>query len=85
MKKIIVVFILLIYTGVLFVIYPQQQNKTAISPVIPPSPDAASLGKYGNIPVGLYTGISEINIPLYVIKTKRLEVPISVSYHAIGN
>ena len=52
--------------------------------VVPPSPDAAALGKYGNTPVGLSTGIPEINIPLYVIKTKKLELPISMSYHAAG-
>jgi YD repeat-containing protein len=52
--------------------------------VVPPSPDAAALGKYGNTPVGLSTGIPEINIPLYVIKTKKLELPITMSYHAAG-
>ena len=52
--------------------------------VVPPSPDAAALGKYGSTPVGLSTGIPEINIPLYVIKTKKLELPISLSYHAAG-
>lgn len=65
--------------------FSQQTYPISIPPVIPPSPDAAALGKYGNTPVGLYTGIPEINIPLYTIKTKRLEVPISVSYHALGN
>ena len=52
--------------------------------VVPPSPDAAALGKYGNTPVGMHTGIPEINIPLHIIKTKKLEVPISMSYHAAG-
>ena len=52
--------------------------------VIPPSPDAAALGKYANTPVGMFTGIPEINIPLYNIKTKKLELPISMSYHASG-
>lgn len=53
--------------------------------VIPPSPDAAALGKYGSIPVGLHTGIPNINIPIYTIRAGMLEVPISLSYHASGN
>jgi YD repeat-containing protein len=52
--------------------------------VVPPSPDAAALGKYGNTPIGMFTGIPEIRIPLYTIKTKKLELPIAMSYHASG-
>ena len=52
--------------------------------VIPPSPNAASLGAYGNIPVGHYTGVPNINIPLYEIVSRSIKVPISLSYHAAG-
>ena len=51
--------------------------------VVPPSPDAASLGKYGEIPVSLYTGTPSIDIPLYEIN-RAVRVPISLSYHASG-
>lgn len=51
---------------------------------LPVSPNAASLGIFGQIPVGNYTGTAEINIPLYEIKYKELSVPISVNYHASG-
>jgi len=44
----------------------------------------ASLGKYGEIPVGLYTGTPNISIPLYEISEGPLSVPISLSYHAAG-
>jgi YD repeat-containing protein len=50
----------------------------------PPSPNAMSLGKYGDIPVGLYTGIPNINIPLYTIKVGEYTLPISISYHSQG-
>jgi YD repeat-containing protein len=50
----------------------------------PPSPDAYSLGKYGQIPVGMFTGTPNHNIPLYVYKTKNLSVPVSVSYLSNG-
>lgn len=51
---------------------------------IPPSPTAASLGAYGAIPVGHYTGIPEISIPLYEIVVGEVRVPITLSYHASG-
>ena len=52
--------------------------------VIPPSPDAASLGKYGSTPVGLHTGIPNIDIPIYTVTDGSLQLPISISYHASG-
>src|SRR6185295_18208370 len=60
-----------------------QQNIDIPQP-IPPSPDAAALGKYGSIPVSLHTGVPDISIPIYTIKTSRLSVPVSLSYHASG-
>lgn len=62
----------------------QNQYEIPIPKVIPPSPDAASLGKYGSTPVGLHTGIPNISIPLYTVKSGSLELPISISYHAAG-
>lgn len=55
----------------------------SITNIVPPNPDAASLGKYGDIPVSLYTGIPNIEIPLYQIN-RAVSVPISLSYHASG-
>ena len=52
--------------------------------IIPPSPVAYELGKYGQIPVGMFTGTPNINIPLYTYKTKNLAVPISLSYNSNG-
>ena len=51
---------------------------------IPPSPTAASLGKYGDIPVNLANGTPNINIPLYTLKSRELSMDISLSYHAGG-
>jgi hypothetical protein len=61
-----------------------QNDNPQLKNVIPPSPTVASLGKYGEIPVGLYTGTPNISIPLYEIKEGPLSVPISISYHAAG-
>ncbi len=48
------------------------------------SPTAASLGKYADIPVNYNTGIPQVSVPIYTIKSGPLEMPISVSYHASG-
>ena len=39
--------------------------------VIPPSPTAASLGVYGDMPVSYYTGTPDVSVPIYEIKTTR--------------
>jgi RHS repeat-associated protein len=53
--------------------------------VVPPSPEAATLAAYADIPVDLYTGIPEISIPLYELKERDLAVPINLSYHAAAH
>jgi len=50
----------------------------------PLSPEAAELGKYVEMPVGYYSGIPEVGIPLYELKCRDLSVPVSLSYHASG-
>jgi hypothetical protein len=50
----------------------------------PPSPNAYELGKYGQLPVGMFTGTPIVNLPLYEYKTNNLTVPISVSYFSNG-
>ncbi|MEO6328321.1 MAG: DUF5977 domain-containing protein, partial [Ginsengibacter sp.] len=52
--------------------------------VLPASPDAAALRKFGNIPVSYSTGVPEISIPIYTIKCATLNWPVSLSYHAAG-
>jgi hypothetical protein len=38
-----------------------------------PSPTAASLGKFGDVPVSFYTGVPNISIPLFTAKGRTLE------------
>lgn len=57
---------------------------TDVSSVLKPAPNAASLGKFSETPVSLYTGIPEINIPLTSIQEGEITVPVSLSYHAGG-
>lgn len=49
------------------------------------SPEAAGLGKYGQVPVNYFNGLPEITIPLTTFKAKGYELPIYLSYHASGN
>jgi hypothetical protein len=65
-------------------LYAQTNTMPTLGAVIPVSPNAASLGKYGEIPVSYSTGIPNISVPIYEIKSGSLKMPLSLSYHAGG-
>ncbi|MDD5185858.1 MAG: hypothetical protein PHS84_11415, partial [Paludibacter sp.] len=48
------------------------------------SPNATSLGLYGEVPVSLFTGIPEIFIPLFTAPDKYKGFSVGLSYHAGG-
>ena len=48
------------------------------------SPTAASLGKFGDVPVNLYAGVPDISVPLWTVKGRTLELPIVARYHPGG-
>ncbi len=52
--------------------------------IIPPSPEASSLLKYANIPAVEYTGATKIDLPLLELQGRRLNIPVSISYHTSG-
>lgn len=49
-----------------------------------PSPTAAGLGLYGEIPVSYFTGTPSIQIPLYELLVDQHKLPLSLNYHASG-
>lgn len=51
----------------------------------PPSPNAASMLKFANTPVNLYTGIPSISADLHVLNARSYNFPISLLYHGAGN
>ncbi|HAS42421.1 MAG TPA: hypothetical protein DCS93_18225 [Microscillaceae bacterium] len=55
-----------------------------VTPDIPKSPNAAALEKFAEVPVGHYTGIPNISVPICNLKSRSLSVPISLSYHYTG-
>ncbi|SEL69263.1 YD repeat-containing protein [Chitinophaga rupis] len=62
-----------------------QGTDNKLLPVLTlPSPEAASLGKYGVWPVSQYTGVPNISIPVYEININGFTLPITLNYHAGG-
>ena len=61
-----------------------QNHVIKADDIIPMSPNASSLAMYADYPVSYYTGIPEINIPLYEINVDGFKLPISLSYHSNG-
>jgi YD repeat-containing protein len=51
---------------------------------VPPSPEAQAFQKFGSIPMNLYTGTSNITVPIATLKGREIEIPISLNYDATG-
>ena len=86
MKSLFKYTLLCIFLLDVFSMYAED-NKLRTDPrlqIIQPSQEAQSLGKFSEIPVDLYTGRTNINIPLFTISYNGIEVPISLSYHGGG-
>jgi|GEM_PF-646199 len=52
--------------------------------VLPPSPNAASLGRYDGVEVGLSTGTFQYEVPLTQIQLKGIVLPVSLQYASNG-
>ncbi len=66
-------------------LYAQSDaNSPYIPNIIPPTPNAAALMKFTDVPVSPYTGTSDITVPVYTIQAKGITVPVSLSYHTGG-
>lgn len=66
--------------------FAQNSNAPFNFNFIPPSPNAANLGKFGEVPVSMYTGIPEITVPIYAYRSAAndFSLNISLNYHAGG-
>ncbi len=62
----------------------EQQTESLVPEIFPVSPTVSELGKFGSYPVNLSTGLPQIQIPLYTIKTGDIQIPITLKYHASG-
>jgi hypothetical protein len=49
------------------------------------SPQAASFGEFGLVPVSLFNGQTQVSIPLYNLEYKDISVPINLNYNSSGH
>lgn len=73
-----------IFAFIFFALFQLQTYANYEIPEEIPTPNAASLGSYGIIPVSLYTGKPNISIPLYTFEYKGFSLPVSLNYDASG-
>ena len=77
-------YLITICACIIAVIAYAQPNNSYTGNVSMPSPRAASLGKYEDIPVSLSTGIPNINIPMFDISDGKVSTSVGLSYHSGG-
>ena len=46
-----------------------------------PSPQSASLGEYGEVPVSHFTGTPQVSVPLFEVEAGDYKYPVGLSYH----
>ena len=74
---------MLFCTSISYPILSQESIRPEIS-VIPPSPNAAAINKFVEVPVSYYTGTPNVSIPLFRLQVEGMSLPISLDYHASG-
>ncbi|UGU18145.1 RHS repeat protein [Sinomicrobium kalidii] len=74
-------FILILGVNILF---SQDGQDFELPNFTPPSPTAYELGRFGEVPIGLFTGAPNVAIPLADFKSKSVSVPISLNYSSNG-
>ena len=65
----------------LFVFSNALYSQDILAPV---SPNIASMGEFGNYPIGYHTGTPIIEFPLYKINLDGLNIPIKLKYNSSG-
>lgn len=81
MKKIVLIFMLLSASNSLF---SQTGEDLEIPNFTPPSPTAYELGRFGEIPIGMFTGSPNVSVPLVDFKSKKISIPVSLNYSSNG-
>ena len=81
MKKVLILKIFF-----LFALYLNAQDPVPVNyqRIVPSTPEASSLGKFGDIPVSYHSGVPQITVPIYSMKVGNFSLPISLDYHASG-
>ncbi|OCK49685.1 hypothetical protein BA768_08855 [Chryseobacterium sp. CBo1] len=79
----IIKFTFLIYTFLYIQVNGQQYSRDPRN-MLPYAPETSSLLRYQEIPVSNYTGVPNISIPIFNIKSGSLEIPLTLNYHSGG-
>lgn len=86
--RITLLFCLILFLSVTSVLGQEKITGLKYESLLPDfnkiTPEAASLGKYGSIGCSEYTGVPDIKVPLFDIKSGDLSVPVSLYYDASG-
>ena len=48
------------------------------------SPNMTEISQYGEVPVSLYTGTAQVNVPFFTLETGNHAIDISLAYHGGG-
>ena len=62
----------------------EDKEPSPLDKLLPASPQATELARYGEYPVSYATGVPDINIPIYTVRLGNFTLPVSLSYHASG-
>jgi hypothetical protein len=81
-KAIIIFYCLLHLSETLEAQFNSDQSDPTV--IATPTPQAASLGKFGQVPVDLNNGLFDLSIPIYRLPVKGHNIDIKLSYHSGG-
>lgn len=77
-------YIILAFNSLTVVAQTEINTNSFLPNVTPPSPSAYEITKYGDVPISETTGKVTASVPLYIFKSGKLELPISLSYVGAG-
>lgn len=59
-------------------------KQSTLPNIIPPSSESYKLGVFGNLPVSLFTGNANVDIPVTSFATENINIPIRLNYFSNG-
>ena len=66
-----------------FCVFCQPVNNH-VGQVSLPTPEAAALGKFGDVPIDYFTGVPSIGVPIHTLRAGPLSLSIGLSHHSSG-
>ena len=77
--------IIYLFIGLLFLSFSlQSQNPAEVPNIFPASPEASTLGRFGEVPVNSSVGMASFSVPIYTINEGNFSLPISINYQHNG-